>query len=374
MPNPTLSPRMQSVLAALSHYDVTLRPYDSLTLSGGKSTTFELPRPGLVQERRMIGLMLRCVGRLNIGTANATLVSAESPQNLFSSFTVLGQQRGPLGDQTIFNLPSATLSVLNRLYAGTALNNSVTPALIINTGNYDFDTSWFLPFIAEGVKPSQEVETILNAPAFNSLRLQATIGDGFTLASGVAGGSTRALSASGGNTGSPTLQIVGVFANLGTAANSLKQKLIKRTMQQANYDASQGLTTDVKIAALNVGNRISRIYTKAGVRPAASASTASPAFDTLSDGILTKLTIKKTGTVVQSSDVNIRNQWNKYQRGNETHPTGYSMVDFLVNGDMDRAFDTRGFNVAGATLDVYGDVTTAANQAIEVFQEEIIDL
>jgi hypothetical protein len=339
------------------------------------------------------GLNLTFRGRHAIGTAVATAVAAEAPQNWADRIVVRGQRKKG-ADVVIFDADSAFLHRYNHFLNGSVPTVSSTPALGTAVASYDVEANVYLPFIALGANkvapwkiprgfPGYDpdptkgiimfpewVFTLMDSVRYNNgIYLEVTVGNGMTFAYGGAG--TRTWTAYGSGAGNPTLDIEVCSINLGPYRDAIRPSLVKRVKKSLNTGVAVNGGVDAKLFDLPDGNFISRIFTRCGVVTAAGATSANPAFDTLNDN-LTKPRVKIDDTAISEEITRQAQARLKNAYSLEAFPSGWWMHDYVEDGSIWDALNTQTFPARNTRLELTGDVTALANQQIDVITEEII--
>lgn len=341
------------------------------------------------------GFRLVFRGRVVIGTAGFTSANPEGFLNLISSIIIQGTNARQQGNLTLWNIDLASLFVIQSLFAfrgaafysinsGTGETELAVPSLplpatwapITATGTYDFRIVVDIPFHpfqsnAFGKEPLTIPQYLVRNEEWKD-SLQVILGFGNQAGAGAtgvlgvsAGTTTITYSAYGSGSGNPTIDLYSLPVLMGT---TLKDQILPGVISRVSTPVTtvmQNAGTGVPL--LNMQKQPTpRIFFKQGV------STVTPAFSSLTDTNVTAIGLQL------GQNRNIRNVLDLFTHKLQQADVysrdliaGYTMFDFMDQGNPDSSYAGQDIG-DGATLQVTGNVTGAANALALVVQEQIL--
>lgn len=359
--------------------------------SGGSQTLTQLVDLSLP----IRGFRLVFKGRVVIGTAGFTTANPEGFLNLISSIIISGTNARQQGNLTLWNIDLASLWVIQNLfsYRGAAfysINSGsgeiqlarptmpmpATYAPITATGTFDFRIEVDIPFHpfqsnAFGKEPLTIPQYLVRNEEWKD-SIQIVLGFGAQAGGGASGvlgtsaaGTTITYTAYGSGSGSPTVDLYSLPVLMGT---TLKDQILPGVISRVSTPVTTAMqSAGTGVPLLNMQKQPTpRIFFKQGV------STVTPAFSSLTDTNVTALGLQL------GQNRNIRNVLDlfthKFQQA-DVYGTdlvqGYSLFDFMDQGNPDSAYAGQDIG-DGATLQVTGNVTGAANALALLVQEQIL--
>jgi len=339
------------------------------------NTVFTLPtNGGLIPNDRFIrSLMLTFRGRCtNAGANNPTGTQADGVWNLLGEVRVEGHHRIRGAMESFFVLRGPEIRELNRMYS--AIAPPFTPATLAlgAAATNDIMFTLMIPFTPLGLSIQAQKGWLLDAPNYENLRLSVTFTDDLNILTGQTAAST--FSAFGSAVGSPTLEVLGEFAQAGPSrAAGFVPGRVWRFYREATGSNLTTTATGVRLFELPRGFRIRSTSFKTGAKSTA-VSPGNNAYNTLSDAILTNLELNRgTNRILRSWNRSAQIQFYNQQTKGLPDSAGYQLVDFLSHGADGEVLDLT-TAIAGPTGDIdaflRADVTGAANQAALAVYEE----
>lgn len=323
-------------------------------------------------------------GRVAVATANYTSVNPESILNLVSKIRVVGTNSRQGGNVTLVDMDLATLfaiQFLNQEQAGFVQVNGVqqvrpgappVAAVALTTAGspYDFIIVVDLPFAPFGIQDIFETGFLMRDTEYtNAVNFHIefpAVPDNAQNPLGLSAATTvTTISSFGSGAGAMTVDIYELPVIMGSSRNTVVPGILTRSLLPIGAVLSAS-NPNVLLTLLEK-QATPRIYIKVGT------ATAPPTFLTLSDAIVTALGLQ-VGT-----DRNVRNLVDIYAVKADTvgeydvpHIQGYAMLDFVnKRGNFDSAYPGDKLGPA-STLRLIANITTAANAAAFVMQEQII--
>lgn len=347
---------------------------------------YMLPNNGglIPNDRFMYGMWLIFEGRATNSGTPPSGVRADGILNLIQNVTISGYHRVRGQNEQFINLRGVDLYNLNRAYwnAVPYLEPSngwpqFNPQLSIVGNEFnDIRFALYIPFTPLRVPINSQMGWLLDAPNYDRLQLQVTIGDSTCVFQGLAaGGADTTWSAYGSNGGSPRIRVQGQFALGGTSVYGYVPARTWRYFQEITGSLATTTANTARLYNIPRGNKIRAILMKAGVQAVDHITAGSVAYDTLSDDTLLNILIQRGLNKSirfypdwRSLKYEIQQSYGMYQQ------TGYALLDFAQRGRLTEALNTVGL-VAGPSGDtdlyVQGDVTGVANQAFLFLVEEL---
>jgi hypothetical protein len=334
-------------------------------------------------------------GRLVVGTAGFTTANPEGFLNLISSIIIQGTNARQQGNMTLWNIDLATLWVLQNLHcvrgasfyslnAGAGEVQQAIPTMpmptayapITATGTYDFRIVVDIPFHpfqsnGFGKEPLTIPQYLVRNEEWKD-SIQVILGFGAQAGAGAsgalgtaAGGTTVTFTAYGSGSGTPTIDLYSLPVLMGT---QLKDQILPGVISRIATPVTGAMqVAGTGVPLLNLQKQPTpRVYFKQGV------STVSPAFSSLTDTNVTALGLQL------GQNRNIRNVVDIFTHKMQQADVygrdliqGYQMFDFMDQGNPDSAYPGQDIG-DGATLQVVGNVTGAANALALLVQEQIL--
>lgn len=347
-------------------------------------------------DRPLAGFVLVFSGRLVIGTAAYDAGAPESFTNLIQNILVQGQHV-LWGAQQIWNISGATLFVLpqtaqsrnaNVFLSSTTrqedpgqpyvqqANMITTPA----TGTVDFWISYWMPtFPLLGATPTgkrQAIPTFLRAEDWTGpLLFNITVGDKTALGTPNASTATT-FSSFGSASGSPLLQLFGVYSQLGTGparyAYVPGSNLVVLRNEAPFPNLLTGATAQQTLAAQLQAAITTGMLIKSGIN-LTGTSAGVTTFSSLSDVQLDQTAIKIGNKFIKNNNSNLAMK--AYAQGmmNCNTPQGYLWLPFDESGNMFNAFR---FDLVAANLNANPQLVTAvlsgnSNNRQQYIQEQV---
>jgi len=341
------------------------------------------------------GFRLTFKGRVVIGTAGFTTPNAEGFLNLISSIIIQGTNARQQGNLTLWNIDLATLFVLQNFFAfrGAAyysINSGTGEVLLVPpttpmpatynpvgaTGTYDFRILVDIPFHpfqsnAFGKEPLTIPQFLVRNEEWKD-SIQVVLGYGTQAGGGATGalgvsaaGTTITYSSYGSGGGTPTIDLESLPVMMGTG---LKDAILPGVISRVATPVTSAMqSAGTGIPLLNMQKQPTpRIMFKQGT------STVSPAFATLTDTNATQLGVQL------GQNRNVRNVLDIFKHKLQQADVysrdpiqGYVMFDFMDQGNPDSSYPGQDIG-DGATLQVTGNVTGAANALALIVQEQIL--
>lgn len=336
----------------------TLELSETLTAfaAGGRSVL----SPGLPTDFPLVALYIHVRGRYRV-TAVGTARRVEAPRNVIERLRIFGNHRRR-GHIEVLNLEGVDLHSYANFYGGVS-PQSEDGGLSFQVGEYDFEVMYPVYFFLELTEPGATVNTILDAPAFNSLQLEITWA---ALTDFVAGGTTS-FTDFNLTTGNPTITIHREVPLLGEAAVDFDPRIVLRSFEsiaQSSVALTDGLLTD----RIPTGNLLRSIMLKVGTRAAGSGF-----WTTVDDTILTRAYVKiGDQKTIRRYRWEALKQINKHEFRMPAVPDGYAMIDFVKDGDVRDALVTADFDLRNKVLKLNVDLTSTADARINAIYTQIL--
>jgi hypothetical protein len=334
-------------------------------------------------------------GRVVIGTAGFTTSNPEGFLNLISSIIIQGTNARQQGNLTLWNIDLATLYALQSLHqfrgaayysinSGSGENLLAPPttpmpttyAAVGATGTYDFRIVVDVPFHpfqsnGFGKEPLTIPQFLVRNEEWKD-SLQVILGFGTQAGGGASGalgtsaaGTTITYTAYGSGSGTPTIDLYSLPVLMGT---TLKDQILPGVISRISTPVTGAMqVAGTGVPLLNLQKQPTpRVFFKQGV------STVTPAFSSLTDTNVTALGLQL------GQNRNVRNVLDIFTH--KLHQAdvygrdavqGYAMFDFMDQGNPDSAYPGQDIG-DGATLQVVGNVTGAANALALLVQEQIL--
>lgn len=353
----------------------------------------------------IVGMRFVVKGRIAITTAAYTSVKPEQLLNLISELKIFGTNKRQGGNVTVHDMDLASWlgfqalmrrrifnyyvnkaaggNVLIDIYgtpvSGVGFNGTTNvPGFDGTVNNFDFIISFDVPFGPQGTAgnglgflPGWAMRQSEWADSVQIYAKFANLGDNQENEIGVsAATSVTTLTAYGSAAGSPTIDIYSLpnIAAQVNDANILPGVLSRTSQNVSNYVVSG---TNIALAPNLQKQNTGRVFFKAGV------ATLFPAFSSLSDTLITAVGITVAANKPVRNLLDIFAHKMIWQDGYDTDPiTGFMGFDFLQSGNPFSAFAGANQNVvgSGATFQLVGNVTSVANNALLMMQEQMLFL
>ncbi len=350
------------------------------------NTQYMLPNNGglIPNDRFMYGMWLIFEGRATNSGTVPTGVRADGIVNLIQNVTISGYHRVRGQNEQFINLRGIDLYNLNRAYwnAVPFLEPSngwpqFNPQLSIVGGDFnDVRFALYIPFTPMRVPINQQMGWLLDAPNYDRLQLQVTLGDSTVVFQGLAaGGADTTWSAYGSNGGSPRIRVQGQFALGGTSVYGYVPARTWRYFQEITGSLATTTANTARLYNIPRGNKIRNIMMKTGQQATTNLTAGSVAYDTLTDDALLNILIQRglNKSIRFYPDYRSLKYEIQQSYGMYVAP-GYALLDFAQRGRLTEALNTVGL-VAGPSGDtdlyVQADVTGHDNQAFLFLIEEL---
>ena len=346
-------------------------------------------------DRPLVGLMLRMTGRLVVGTAAYSAGVPESFQNLIQRIVVNGQHvvwgnttPWDISGATLFSLPLVFQTRGNQFISSTTrqadpgmpfvqtANLITTPA----TGTIDYDITYWLPcgpFL--GATPSakrQQLSFMWRGEDWNGqLIVNVSVGDRTALGT-PAGGTTDTWTSFGAATGTPQMQLFGVYGQLGNARYGYvpgSNAIMVRNEAPAPNQLITATSQQTLLAQLQ-SNITTNVLIKTGVN-LTGTSAGVQAFASLSDVQLDQTSLRVGGRYIKNVGSNIAYKAYDAAWMNTVIPQGYFNLPFTESGNVFTALRADDPKIAGpnANLQIITAVLTAsANNRQQYMQEYVL--
>lgn len=338
--------------------------------------------------QRPLGVIIvRWRGRVVIGTANYSAVSAEAPQSILNNIRVFGNWKN--GQQVPIDISGATAFVYHRLYHvyGNSLFFGTTRqadpgmpfgqslATFGNTGTYDLEIYYRLPMypnLPQSARASATVPFFWLPEDWNdSLQIQFGFGD--LTSFGTPGGSTTvAFSAFGSGGGSPIVDVSLVYYQLGRLRGTYSSAIIVRSEQTILGGTVGAAGNNQQIIPLSK-QKTTNITLKTG-QILTGTSGAVSVFASLSDLLLDATQVKIDNKLIRNTFSNSMSKEDQARLWDSILPQGYFNFSF-IDGANPRAClrgDDPGVVGPGANFAVWSNVITpGSNPALTMVQEQI---
>lgn len=339
-------------------------------------TTYNLPTQGglIPNDRFMFGLLLQFEGRItNAGANNPTGQQADAPFSLIDTVQVQGFHRLRGQQEQFINARGADLRELALIYTSRAPFNQNS---LSNGANATNDIRFFIPvfFPPMGVSLAQQVDYLLDAPNYDSLKLNLVYSDDQSVFTyGTRG--APAFSSFGSGAGNPRIRVSGIFAQAGQSqfANFVPARVWRYFAEDTSGDITAS-TTAARMINIPKGYRMRSMLLKTGVKSTAVAAGMN-AYNTLSNTILANLKI------MRGLNKQVRFYADQFAAREDcamaysiSPDTGFQLIDFAQHGSWHEALDLTGL-AAGPSGDtdtyIQADTTGAANQGLMALWEEL---
>jgi hypothetical protein len=351
------------------------------------NSQYMLPNNGglIPNDRFMYGMWLIFEGRgTNSGANVPSGVRADHIVNLIQNVTISGYHRVRGQSEQFINVRGIDLYNLNRAYwnAVPFLEPSngwpqFNPQLSIVGNEFnDIRFALYIPFTPMRVPINSQMGWLLDAPNYDRLQLQVTMGDATAVFQGLAvGGADVAWTAYGSAAGSPRIRVQGQFALGGTSVYGYVPARTWRYFQEITGSLATTTANTARLYNIPRGNKIRGILLKTGVQATTNLTAGLVAYDTVTDDALLNILIQRGLNKMirfypdfRSLKYEIQQSYGMYQQ------TGFALLDFAQRGRLTEALNTVGL-VAGPSGDtdlyVQADVTGNANQAFLFLVEEL---
>ena len=329
---------------------------------------------GLIPNDRFLhSLLLEFEGRLAMpGAGGPTSALGDSIAAIIERVVVEGYHRIRRQQEKIIDMRGADLELEQRFYLPTRPIYSPSTISVTASANNDIRLHVLVPFVPLRMPAATQASYLLDAPNYESLRLQVQWADFKNLVSG--GTTAPTWSAYGSASGNPSLKVYGVFAQQSSRFAGFVPGRLFRYFTEVTGSIPTTTASQARIYDVPRGFDIRKIVVKTGTK-ATSTTAGNNAFATLSDFV---------------SDFRFNIGLGKYVRRYLTMQAMYAdlalsynlpadiagvhVLDFAGNGSITEALNTRQY-ISGPTgnVDVYlsADVAGASNQAIVVGVEEL---
>lgn len=372
------------------------QPYASLS-------TFNIPK-NIPLQLPLSHIIIRWKGRMT--TTAAFVPSPEAPQNILQRVQLQGTHAS-LGFLMPIQMSGASLFMMNKILSGSGWSSGVyitnaTLATAATTGvrvnqqgqqnvglanaggtnvyynaptwgaastAYDMQIFWVIPVYPYGVPDGAAVQYLYNAAAWGqTLQLQITTADQTAFNTTAA---NAPFTAFGSASGSPAIDIMTVYAQLGPLRNSIAQAVNVRN----SYSINSILTSNANSQRLQLlqNQRTQNVIVKTGTSLAGTSAGVS-AFGTLSDTILEQTYLRLNNNPIRNLQYNDATKEFYGYRFGTVLPQGYLNISFEDSQPLPNVFSgLRGERLPGSTqFDVASNVVGAAGTNIgEVIQDMI---
>lgn len=340
-----------------------------------ENTVATLPTNGglLPNDRFLYGLLLEFQGRLTMpASGGPTAALGDSIAAIIERVTVEGYHRIRRQQERVIDMRGADLEFEQRFYLPTRPIYTPTSISVTASAANDIRIHLLVPFVPLRMPPAVQAAYLLDAPNYESLKLQIQWADWKNLASG--GTNAPTWSAFGSASGNPTLRVYGLFAQNTARFSGFVPGRLFRYFTEITGSIPTTTATQTRLYDVPRGFDIRKLYVKTGVK-ATTTTAGNNAFSSLSNFL---------------SDFRFNIGLGKYIRRYLTmealyadlalgynvpsQVAGINILDFASNGNLSESLSTRQY-IAGPTgnVDVYlsADVAGAANQAIVIGLEEL---
>jgi len=314
-------------------------------------------------------LILRYSGRFhNPATNGPTGVYADGAKAIIELVKVSGFHNPRKQQEDFFRMRGAELYELDRDFSGSAPH--LLPAGALNvTASADNDVSILVqvPFVVSGMRWPDQLKTLLDAPNYDQLKLEITIGDMKSLFSGQTVDPT--ITTYGSANGSPKIDVYALYA-LGGAekfAGFVPARPWRYFSEITSGDIVAGSANEPELFNLPRGYWHRAMLLKTGTKAAAGSNNA---YATLSDVILStlKLNFGQGRAIKYYRDFVVAQEATRRAYGLRPS-TGYVMLDFAPNANIGEMLDTTRMT-AGPTSDI--SLTLTANVAAGASQAALL--
>jgi hypothetical protein len=338
----------------------------------------QLNRQGgnLPTEKYLWGLILTVRGRATMPSSGGpSALSADGPYSIINEIVVEGYHRPRAQLEKFVDLPGP-----DAYWTGVWFNEGAPPSLPTSwsfsaNATNDFEFHVILPFVPMRVSPLEQMNYLLDAPNYESLRLTIYWAD----AASMFGSYTNAptFSAYGSASGSPVCEVHGVFALAGARRFAgVSMGKLWRQYQRVTGSLMTTTATNVRLLDLPKGHYIRSLVLKCGVL-STTVTSGNVAYASLNDNIANINVMRGLNNTVRyfKRPSIQRAQWSIFR--DQVPPVGYTIIDFALTSLLGESFNARDL-VAGpsGSVDFYlqADVTGASNQALTVLIDEVRQL
>lgn len=342
----------------------------SVTWTAG--TTIKLPS-ALKTDKFISAVILRWHGRIAIANANLANSIVDPARNLiqqvrlYGTHVQFGSQRVIVGSAKMFDMVNRTYGIN---YAPGDVQSApfATP---IAVGNYDCDIVWTIPVFPQPMRMHQVPLYSLKGPDWaGNLYLEMDTGD-YTSIGGTVAANVN-FHAYGAATGSPVVY-VSVIRPLLTVPvmNEISPAICFRTSQYLDGVAQAVNLSAQKIASLNIGKRMAAFTMLAGTLQAGTTA-GQRAYSAFLNTIISRWFASLDGKPLVNPYSGVdQNEWAGWL-ADASVPAGIMATNFIhENMNPDCAFPAETLTSA-RRFEVWGDLTAAATNGLELLQEEIL--
>ena len=346
------------------------------------NTSYSLPTNGglIPSDRWLSKLTLTFAGRMTNPAANGpSSILADAPYSLVQRVRISGFHRPRSTNDTFIDLRGADLRQMMRIDGGrvpfmapsvagapTFVRNLSTTANATNDIKFSLD----VPFAPLRIPPQVAAGYLLDAPNWNSLKLEVTFSDAVSV---FAGQTTQpAFTAYGSTSGNPSLTVHGDFVQAGAALDGLVPGRVFRYGIETSAGNIVNGGTNLRLIDVPKGFAIRSMLLKTGVKAAVTAG--NDVYGTLSNSVLSNILLN----VGLGKPIRRYSDFYHIQQDTESHcrifpDDGYALLDFVQNGVLGEALNTAGMTSASVNTDVYlsADVSGTASQALLAVVEEL---
>lgn len=308
------------------------RRLGSLTFAASGTSTLDLPRNYAYK-----GLHLRLTADITVaGGAASGVVKDTAGAQLVKRITIRAN-----GRDVLKSIDFETLHRLTQIRSGTR-----PEATVMATGDIQANTliniSAFLPF--EMWRATQPIDSLLNSKPLTTLEF---IVDWGAAKDWVDATNDRTVTINSAALEIQAEEYVGVGAEQKFSVNKESSSEPEVTATAAEFQ--------IKLAVGNIYRAIALVARVDGK---------------LSNSIINNIQIKSGTEVFKNVKANHLRDSNKRRYGLETWPTGYHVLEFVTDGLLSEALDTRNF---GDNLEIILDVTkVAGTNKVHVYPVELI--
>jgi hypothetical protein len=364
-------------------------------------STFNIPK-NIPLQLPLSHIIIRWKGRMT--TTAAFTPSPEAPQNILQRVQLQGTHAS-LGFLMPIQMSGASLFMMNKILTkkgnGVYITNATLATAattgvrvvqegqqqvgLVNAGGsnfyynaptwgaaataYDMQIFWTIPLYPYGLPDGAAVQYLYNAAAWGqTLQLQIQTADQTAFNTTAA---NAPFTAFGSASGSPAIDIMTVYAQLGPLRNSIAQAVNVRN----TYSISSILQTNANNQRLQLlqNQRTQNIIVKTGTSLAGTSAGVS-AFGTLSDTILEQTYARLNNNPIRNLQYNDTTKEFYGYRFDTVLPQGYLNISFEDSQPLPNVFaGLRGERLPGSTqFDVASNVVGAAGTNVgEVIQDMI---
>jgi len=327
-------------------------------------------------EKYLWGLVLTVRGRATMPSSGGpSALLADGPYALVNQIVVEGYHRPRAQMEKFIDLPGP-----DAYWSGVFFSEGAPPSLpsswsFSGSATNDFEFHILLPFVPARVSPFEQMNYLLDAPNYESLKLTLYWADVASMFTSYTNAPT--LSAFGGSTGSPVCLVHGIFALAGASrfAGTASGKLW-RYYQRVTGSVITTSATGVRLLDLPKGYYIRSLILKNGTL-ATGVTSGNVAYATLADYLNQIKIMRGLNNAVRyiTHPSVARAEWSVFR--DQVPQTGYLVFDFALSSLLGESFSTRDM-IAGpsGTVDFYlqADVTGISNEALTVLIDEVRQL